>query len=264
VARRAELPSRLVSRGWQALFVACILVASTAMFALAESRKLDRAPIRALVLSAGPAIKGQKQPAVFSPTCGCPTSYARIEFRLGKPGPLEAWIVSPAGAVVKQIAKFKDVRHVSLRWDGKTEAGAEAPSGSYRLRLKVAGSLRTLPVFVVVDTTPPVFTATLSRRKLVPLGYTVDDKTTVSWHSAMQLFHIVVVAKLGTRTQKVPVRRHSKTGSVDWPRTTCDTSGKCHRVKAAEGDWKLQLVAHDQAGNATTVALGTVQVAAPQ
>ena len=54
----AELPSRSVSRGFQALFVACILVASTAMFALAESRKLDRAPIRALVLSSGPQVQG--------------------------------------------------------------------------------------------------------------------------------------------------------------------------------------------------------------
>ncbi|MEO9175815.1 MAG: hypothetical protein ABI317_09925 [Gaiellales bacterium] len=253
-----------MSRGWQALFVACILVASTAMFALAESRKLDRAPIRALVLSAGPAVAGQKQPAVFSPTCGCATSYARIEFRLGKPGPLEAWIVSPAGAVIQRIAQFRDVRRVSLRWDGKTAAGVVAHDGSYRLRLKVAGSLRTLPVFIVVDTKPPHFTATLSRRKLVPLGYTVDDKTTVTWHSAVQLFHLTVVAKLGARTQRVRVRLHSKTGSVDWPRTTCDAAGKCHRVKAVEGDWQLQLVAQDQAGNATTVGLGTVQVAAPQ
>jgi hypothetical protein len=253
-----------VSRGWQALFVACILVASTAMFALAESRKLDRAPIRALVLSAGPAVKGQKQPAVFSPTCGCPTSYARIEFRLGKPGPLVAWIVSPAGAVVDRIAQFRDVRRVSLRWNGKTSAGSTAADGSYRLRLRIAGSLRTLPVFVVVDTKPPHVSATLSRRKLVPLGYTVDDKTFVSWRSNVQLFHITVVAKLGARTQRVLVRLHSKSGSVDWPRTTCDTSGKCHRVKAVEGDWKLQLIASDQAGNATTVGLGTVQVAAPQ
>jgi hypothetical protein len=54
-----------VSRGFQALFVACILVASTAMFALAESRKLDRAPIKELVLSAGPAVKGKPRPAIF-------------------------------------------------------------------------------------------------------------------------------------------------------------------------------------------------------
>jgi hypothetical protein len=253
-----------VSRGFQALFVACILVASTAMFALAESRKLDRAPIKALVLSSGPRVQGHPRPAVFSPTCNCTSDYARIEFRLGKPGPLEAWIVSPAGAVVKQIASFKDVRRVALRWDGKTESGAVAKDGSYRLRLKVAGALRTLPVFVVVDTKAPRFSGTLLRRKLVPLGYTVDDKTLVSWRSPEQLFHITVVARLGSRTQRVLVKRHSKTGSVDWPRTTCDASGTCHRVKAAEGDWKLQLVASDQAGNAATVGLGTVQVVAPQ
>jgi hypothetical protein len=253
-----------VSRGWQALFVACILVASTAMFALAESRKLDRAPIRALVLSAGPAVKGHPQPAVFSPTCAaCKTTYARIEFRLGKPGPLEAWIVSPVGAVVRKIAQFRDVRRVSLRWNGRTAAGAVAADGSYRLRLKVAGSLRTLPVFIVVDTRPPRFTATLSRRKLVPLGYTVDDKTLVSWHAAVQLFDIRLIATLGDRTQTVPVFKHSKTGTVEWPRTTAK-NGKFHRVKAAEGTWTLRLVADDQAGNRASVLLGTVQVAAPQ
>jgi hypothetical protein len=253
-----------VSRGFQALFVACILVASTAMFALAESRKLDRAPIKALVLSSGPAVAGHPRPAVFSPTCKCSSDYARIEFRLGKPGPLEAWIVSPAGAVVKRIADFRDVRRVALRWDGRTESGSVAPDSSYRLRLRVAGALRTLPVFVVVDTKPPRFHATLSRTKLVPLGYTVDDKTLVSWRSAEQLFHITVVARLGDRTQKVLVRQHSKSGSVDWPRSTCDAGGKCHRSKAAEGDWRLQLVASDQAGNAATVALGTVQVVTPR
>ena len=253
-----------MSRGWQALFVACILVASTAMFALAESRKLDRAPIRALVLSAGPAVKGRHQPAVFSPTCaGCRTTYARIEFRLGKPGPLEAWIVSPAGAVVRKIGQFRDVRRVALRWNGRTDAGAVAPDGSYRLRLQVAGSLRTLPVFIVVDTRPPHFTASLSRRKLVPLGYTVDDKTVVTWHSREQLFDIRLIATLGDRTQTVPVFKHSKTGSVEWPRTI-RKGGRFHRVKAAEGTWTLRLVAHDQAGNRASVALGTVQVAAPQ
>jgi hypothetical protein len=59
------------------------------------------------------------------------------------------------------------------------------------------------------------------------------------------------------------VFKHSKVGTVEWPRTT-GKDGKFHRVKAAAGDWTLRLVASDQAGNATTVRLGTVQVAAPQ
>ena len=252
-----------MSRGFQALFIAAILVASTAMFALAESRKLDRPPIRALVLGAGPAVEGHPRPAVFSPTCDCPTSFARIEFRLGKPGPLRAWIVSPTGTVVKRIADLANVRRVALRWDGRTDSGDVAPDGSYRLRLQVAGALRTLPVFVVVDTVPPRFTATLSRRRLVPLGYTVDDKTLVRWSSPVQLFGIHLIARLGDTTQTVQVHRHSRAGSVDWPRTAC-SAGKCHRIKAVRGDWTLRLVADDQAGNRASVALGTVQVAASQ
>jgi hypothetical protein len=250
-----------VSRGLQATFVACILVASTAMFALAESRKLDRAPIRALVLSAGPPAKGRPHPAVFSPACRCSTSYARISFRLGKPGSLQAWIVSPEGAVVQQIASFRDVRNVTLRWDGKDETGKVAPDGSYRLRIKVAGSTRTLPVFVVVDTTPPRFHASVSPRRLTLNGDGVDDHAVVTWHSPVQLFQIHVVVRSDGRTQSVSVFRHSKTGSVQWPKASC-SNGACHvEHRPAAGAWTLSLVAHDQAGNSTTVGLGTVQVA---
>jgi hypothetical protein len=252
-----------VSRGFQALFVACILVASTAMFALAESRKLDRAPIRALVLSSGPEVQGHPRPAVFSPTCDCATDFARIEFRLGKPGPLEAWIVSPAGAVVKQIASFKDVRRVALRWDGTTEPGGVAKDGSYRLRLRVAGALRTLPVFVVVDTKRPHFTATVSRRTLVPLGYTVDDRTRVTWHAPVQLFGIHLIARLGDTTQTIAIQRHSKTGITSWPKVT-RAGGKFHSLKAAPGTWKLTLVASDLAGNSSSLDLGDVHVRAAQ
>jgi hypothetical protein len=261
----AGLRSVVVSRGLQALVVACILVASTAMFALAESRKLDEAPIKALVLSAGPPSAGRQQPAVFSPTCdGCRTTFARIEFRLQKPGPLQAWIVTPQGAVEQQIADFRDVRHVTLRWDGKDAKGAAAPDGSYRLKLHVAGRDRVLPVFIVVDTRPPHVTASLDRRRLVPLGWTVDDKTHVSWRSPVQLFHIEVVATDGAKRQVVPVFRHAKAGTVDWPRTVEGADGKPHRVKAAPGAWQLELVARDVAGNRAVVRLGTVQVAAAE
>jgi hypothetical protein len=116
----------------------------------------------------------------------------------------------------------------------------------------------------VVDTRPPHFTAKLTLRKLVPLGYTLDDKTLVSWSSLTQLFHIRVIATLGDERQVVPVFRHSKAGSVYWPRVTKGSDGRFHRVKAAAGAWKLQLVARDQAGNRTAVSLGTVQVTAPQ
>jgi hypothetical protein len=249
-----------VSRGFQAAFVAAILVASTAMFALAESRKLDRAPIKALVLSAGPVVPGMSRPALFSPTCDCPTSYARISFRLGKPGPLQAWIVTPAGAVVQELATFEDVRNVTLRWDGKDESGKVVADGSYRLRLKVAGSTRTLPVFVAVRTALPRFRATLDPRKLTLNGDGVDDRTRISWTSGVQLFQIRVVAVKGTRQETVHVFKHSRAGSVAWPKVSC-IDGVCHAPRPANGSWKLTMFAVDGAGNENHVDLGNVEVA---
>jgi hypothetical protein len=251
-----------VSRGFQALFVACILVASTAMFALAESRKLDRAPIKALVLSAGPAVKGKPRPAIFSPTCNCPTSYARISFRLGKPGQsLAAWIVSPGGAVVRQLANLKSARNVVLPWNGKNDAGKIVPDGSYRLRIKVGGRSRTLPVFVVVRTTPLVFTTSVTPRRVTPNGDGVDDHAVITWHSRVQLFNVYLEARNGDAYQKVPVYRHARSYSFQWPKATC-SSGRCTvKQKPAAGTWKLALAAEDVAGNFAVYPVGTVQVA---
>jgi hypothetical protein len=261
VALVPGLPSGVVSRGSQALFVACILVASTAMFALAESRKLDRAPIKALVLSAGPAVKGKPRPAIFSPTCICNTRYARISFRLGKPGPLVAWIVSPTGTVVDQIGDFKNVRRVTLTWSGRNDAGKLVGDGSYRLRLKVAGATRTLPVFVVVRTAPLRFAATVSPRKLTLNGDGVDDHAVITWHSQVQLFNVRLKARHGTTQTTIPIFRHSRSYSFQWPKATCGANGCSVKNRPAPGAWTLQLLAEDVAGNFTIKPLGTVQVA---
>ncbi len=251
-----------MSRGFQALFVACLLIASTAMFALAESRKLDRAPIKQLVLSAGPEVKGKQRPAIFSPTCSdCASTYARITFRLGKPGPLVAWVVSPQGAVVQKIADFKDVRRVRLTWNGKNDAGTLAPDGSYRLRLHIAGATRTLPVFVVLDTKPPTFQVTVAPRRLTLNGDGVDDHAVITWHSKTQLFNVRLTARHGATQQIIPVFRHARSYSFQWPKATCGANG-CHvKDRPAPGVWQLSLTAESVAGNSTTRSIGAVQVA---
>jgi hypothetical protein len=256
-----ELPSRVVSRAFQALFVACILVASTAMFALAESRKLDRAPIKALVLSAGPAVAGKPRPPIFSPGCVCSTTYARISFRLGKPGPLVAWIVSPSGTVIDRIGDFKNVRRVTLTWSGRNDSGKLVPDGSYRLRLKVAGATRTLPVFVVVRTSPLHFNATVAPRRLTLNGDGVDDHAVITWHSPVQLFNVRLKARHGTTQTITRIYRHNRNYSFQWPKATCGANGCRVTHRPASGAWTLQLLAEDVAGNFTIEPLGTVQVA---
>jgi hypothetical protein len=231
------------------------------MFALAESRKLDRAPIKALVLSAGPAVMGKPRPAIFSPSCACPTHYARIAFRLGKPGPLVAWIVSPTGTVIDRIGDFKNVRRVSLVWPGRDQQGRLVANGSYRLRLKIAGATRTLPVFVVVRSTPLRFSASVSPRRLTLNGDGIDDHAVITWHSAVQLFNVRLRARHGTTQTITPIYRHNRSYSFQWPKASCGANGCRVRHRPAPGTWTLQLLAEDVAGNLATKPLGTVQVA---
>jgi hypothetical protein len=250
-----------VSRGFQALFLACILVASTAMFALAESRKLDAAPIKGLVLSAGPKTTGTPHPAIFSPTCACPTSYARISFRLPKPGALQAWIVSPSGTVVQKLVDKPHVRNVTLRWNGDTTAGTQAADGTYRLRIRTAGKTRTLPVFVVVRTTKPRFTTSVSPTRLTLNGDGKSDHAVITWHSPVQLFNVRLEATMGDASQTVPVYRHAMSYAFQWPKATC-SGGTCTvKQRPGPGTWKLELVADDVAGNSAVHPVGTVEVA---
>lgn len=250
-----------MSRAAQALFVACILVASTAMFALAESRKLDRAPIKALVLSAGPLTTGTPRPAIFSPTCACDTSYARISFRLTKPGALQAWIVNPTGAVVHELYDKPHVRNVTLLWHGDAKGGTRAPDGSYRLRIRTGGKTRTLPVFVVVRTTPLHFATSVAPKTLTLNGDGKDDHAVISWHAPVQLFGVQLEARMGDAVQKVPVYRHARSYAFQWPRATC-SGGRCSvKQRPAPGAWSLTLAASDVAGNSTVHPVGTVQVA---
>jgi hypothetical protein len=251
-----------VSRGFQALFVACILVASTAMFALAESRKLDPAPIKQLVVTAGPKVPGKPRPAIFSPTCRCKTSYARISFRLDKPGALQAWIVSPKGAIVRQLVDKPHVRNISLVWHGDEAGGTRAPDGSYRLRIRTGGKTRTLPFFVVVFTAPLTFTASVSPKRLTPNGDGVDDHAVITWHAPVQLFDVELDARNGDATQKLKIYRHARSASFKWPAVTC-SAGHCSvRQRPAPGSWKLVLAARDVAGNFAARPVGSVQVVA--
>jgi hypothetical protein len=251
-----------VSRGFQALFVASILVASTAMFALAESRKLDPAPIKQLVVTAGPKLPGKPRPAIFSPGCKCPTSYARISFRLNKAGALRAWIVSPDGAIVRELVDKPHVRTITLRWHGDDARGTKARDGSYRLRIRTAGRTRTLPFFVVVRTTPLTFRASVSPRQLTLNGDGVDDHAVITWHAPVQLFDVHLEARNGDAFQRLPVYRHARSASFQWPRATC-SAGTCRVTKRpAAGSWTLVLTAEDVAGNDAAYPVGTVKVVA--
>ena len=259
----AGLPSRSVSRGLQAMFVACILVASTAMFALAESRKLDRAPItRARAVRRSRGRRGTRSPRSSRPTCDCPTSYARIEFRLGKPGALDAWIVSPEGTVVKQIARLQRraacgaalERRRRRRASAYPTAATGCASGRRRDDADAAGvrdrahDAAEVPCDGRAEAADPE-----RRRRRRPHR----DHVAL----AVQLFDVRLVATSDGRKQIVPVFRHSKALLVPVAEGLVQHEGRLPREAQAGGrDLDAQPVGPDVAGNRATVALGTVQV----
>lgn len=122
-----------------------------AAFTVTEGLKLERSPLRA-----------HKFDEVFSPTCACPTRFAKLSFRLRHADRLDLVIVS-GDEPVRTLAHDLDRPRgrVRVRWDGTDDAGAIVPDGSYRLRVRVHGVDRTIvfPKEIRVDTEAPALEA---------------------------------------------------------------------------------------------------------
>lgn len=141
-----------------------LLGGTTAAFTLTEALKLQRSPIG----------RPRFEP-FFSPVCACGKSAARLTLRLRKADRLDAVIIDADGEPVRSLAS--GVEHargrVVLIWDGRTDDGALAPDGAYRLRVHLAGERRTIvvPNVVRLDTQPPaVELVSVTPRVLSPDG----------------------------------------------------------------------------------------------
>ena len=98
-----------------------------------------------LQVSAGPPRPGHRlPPALFSPVCNCPTSLARIGFRLRHPNTVTVTIVDKNHHTVATRAKDKLLGAHGPQhfvWDGRTDSGALAPDGVYYPSLHLANLL---------------------------------------------------------------------------------------------------------------------------
>jgi hypothetical protein len=96
----------------------------------------------------------------FSPNGDGRRDVARITFKVKEADELTATIVNRDGDRVRRLASGLDARpdhNVTVVWDGKTDAGARAPNGLYRMQLGLRRSGRTVTIAgsFVVDTTAP-------------------------------------------------------------------------------------------------------------
>jgi hypothetical protein len=170
----------------------------------------------------------------FSPGCtdpGC-LPVARLRFTLRKPQALDLAIVDADGNVTKTLATGRRYRKgpVVLRWDGSTNARAEAPDGRYRLRVTLAdGREVTIPDAIVVDTVPPRIRIDQVHKGRVALAV----RYTRSPGNGYALMIVRQGNRIVLQKRVVPHVAHLAFGKV------------------TPGRYRIEMVAVDQAGNRT-------------
>src|SRR5439155_27278281 len=103
----------------------------------------------------------------------------------------------------------------SFLWDGRTDAGALAPNGSYLLRVHLAAQRRTilLPNRIVLDTRPPaVLAATASRHLISPDGDGQSDSVKIAYRFSEPAHALLRVRGM----REIRTLRHRADGSLTW------------------------------------------------
>jgi FlgD Ig-like domain len=220
--------------------VLALIGGTTAAFTLTEALKLQRSPI------GKPRIR-----PFFSPTCECPTSTARMLIRLKKEDRLDAVVVNSDGDPVRTLASGvrESPGKVIFTWDGRTDAGAVAPDGAYRLRVHLDEEHRTIviPNTTRLDTEPPTAElVSLAPRILSPDGDGRRDSTTLVISLGERSRPVVLVD--GTPAEE---GRRAPAGESElrWPGTR---DGRPLR----EGTYVVGVQARDPAGNLSPPSSG--------
>ena len=125
-----------------------LLVGTAVAFAEAERLKLEPTAIE----------ESYVQPA-FSPVCRCAQAHATIRIRLHRADTVTVRIDDAAGKTVRVLADRRRLPRgrTQLEWDGRDDAGMQAPDGSYKVEVRLSRASRSfeLPRAVTLDTVPP-------------------------------------------------------------------------------------------------------------
>lgn len=170
--------------------VAVMFSVSVVAFARAEQLKLTRSPVGVVHI--------QRH---FSPTCrpnpNCTSHGALLSFRLRQAARIRLEIVDSNGNVVRTLSppdgRLRQPSRVATRWNGRTDSGAVAPDGNYRLRVDLLSLGRTIviPARLILDTVPPVVTL-LSRPGALPVRY----RTSAPGLTQLRLLHRTAAGKV--------------------------------------------------------------------
>jgi len=211
-----------------------LLIATAAAFAITERLKLVKSPVT-----------GTRVTHVFSPAHG----EASIRIKLRHSDRVTVTVLTAGQQLVRTLVADKRLPRGQniFTWGGRTDTGALARQGTYRIEIHLANQHRTIlvPNEIVLDTVAPqVRGATVSRDTFSPDGDHQADAVTI--HYALSEPARVVVYLRGHRVLG-PTHSVKPKWKVTW-------YGLAAGVLLPPGVYTLEVGAVDEAGNETPAA----------
>jgi len=205
---------------------------------------VDRVPPRILAATStgariSPNGDGRMDSLTVTATAAGSTRWTLTVARMngGKVGPVVRTI---AGAGTRTVA----------RWNGRNDAGAVVPDGTYRLSIIAwdpAGNRALRSGTVVVDDTRPALALAVSPARIAPDGDGVADTAVAAWTTSEPVSGILAILHGTTK-----VRSWSFAGSSGRTVTWDGRDARHHPVP--EGTYTVRLGGYDATGNLTIVS----------
>ncbi|HET7703997.1 MAG TPA: glycosyl hydrolase family 18 protein [Candidatus Limnocylindrales bacterium] len=136
----------------------------------------------------------------------------------------------------------------SVAWDGRTDAGAVAPDGTYRLTLAahdLAGNKVVRSWNVRLDTTPATLGSSATPDRFSPNGDGAADTTRLAWSSSERITGSARIYR-GTTLVRSWSIANLAAGAITWNGT--DAAGKA----VADGSYTFRVAGRDAAGVGTS------------
>jgi hypothetical protein len=223
-----------------AALTAALLVGTAAAFVYTESLKLEPAPLRAVRVT-----------RLFSPTCHCATSKARIAFSLRKADVVSVSIEDANGREVRRlVARPRRAGPVAFLWNGRDADGSVVSNGLYRprVRLDLLEKEIELQNEIRVDTTVPRVRVTrVAPRTISPDGDGRAERVAVSYAADEPVRGLLRVGGI----RRVLGKGYRPRGQLEW-------FGRVDGRPIRAGTYALTVVATDLAGNRSRPADGGV------
>lgn len=210
-----------------------LLAATAAAFAITERLKLTKSPIVATKI-----LRDHLSPVAHT------TAAFTLRFR--RRDRVTVTIRDSHGTEADTVA-FDEVmpsgRH-TFTWNGKTDAGTNAPDGTYRMEVHFANQRRTILIpnpIALVTKAPSVLDAGVTPKTFSPDGDKQFDTVTIHYKLSVPAHALVFVD--GRRILKS--RSHEEKDKVSW-------NGVVHGRRLPPGAYVLTVGAVDLAGNRAT------------